>query len=361
MGLSRRGFALVVVLVAVVAVFALAMRGAVALRAATIEAGAWRDRQAMRRDATTAAVHVLLGLTAGEGREAIATGGSSQDEQAPAQPAVNVDDPELPEMPVQMQEFLRGLLDENQQDDQASLGGANRSSNRSGRQTGGRFTALRRVGLPREPIELEVAGRVYHVRLSDAAGVLNINEADEKQLVRYFTLRTASDATGRRLAHEALDWRDSDHVPRSFGAERETYLRRGVTIRNGRFKSIEELLYLPSMTPAIFEQVRAGVTVLGDGKIHTGSAPRDVLLSLPDLTEPSVDRILELRREGQLTRQTLNEAVSALASGALPMLRINPSVFVRITVEPQGQAPTYEGLAIVSDPRGVQALELRAR
>lgn len=366
MGVHRRGFALVLVLVAVASVFALAMRGAVALRTATVEAGAWRDRQAMRRDATTASVRAMLGLTAGDAGGVAASGGSSESGAQQRQPQVDVDDPDIPEMPVEMEEFLRGLLDEDD-DEQNGEGltgagdGGDGDRGASAGRGGGRYSALRRVGFPDEPVEVDVGGRVYNVRFADAAGVINLNEAGEEQLSRYFKRVADSDLLGLSLAHEALDWRDEDNVPRSYGAERESYLRRDVQIRNGDFKTVEELLYLPSMTRSLFERIRDNVTVLGDETIHAGSAPRDVLLSVPAMTEPSADRILALRREGRLTRQTLTEAVSALASDAMPMLRTKPSVFVRVRVEPAGPAPTFEGLAIVSDSRGVQAMQLRTR
>lgn len=354
MAIHRRAFALILVLVAVSATFALAIQGAVAMRTAVAEASAMRVRAGLERRATSAASVALAALTAGEALRTDAFGSSSGSSGGGGAP--KLDETELPDMPPEMKELLLGLLNKNKKPE-TDDGGA--SSNMSVvRESGGAYEALRKRGVPEAPIAVTIESNAFDVHFIDAAGGVNINVAEEDQLVRYFRAKGIVDPLATSLAHEILDWRDEDSVPRTRGREREQYLAREITIRNGDFQTIEELLYLPSMTPELLALMYDELTLVGEGKIHVPTASQAVLMSAPDLTPQAAGRILALRESGQMTERSLSDALGALSADAMSMFRLEPSSVLRVRIEPQGGGPAFRADVIVGD-HGAQLFNVR--
>ena len=121
MAARRHGFALIIVLIVVGAVFALAIQGGIAMRSATIETGALRDLAAIERDARSAAYIALVGLTTPVGSEPdqYSIGGDSAPEAPAATPTAAPDDEDIPELPPIVKDLLNGMLDEEQKKEQA--------------------------------------------------------------------------------------------------------------------------------------------------------------------------------------------------------------------------------------------------
>lgn len=358
MAVPRRAFALMLVLVATSATFALAMQGAVAMRTAAVEASILRDRIQARREAANAAMLTLATLTAGASAQTETTsfGGASSGSGAPAV----LDNAELPEMPQEMKELFIGLM--KKQDtppDDGAGSGASPSAGVVVRRVGGAYTTLRRRGLPADAIRVPGSDRTFAVRLTDSAGGVNLNTASAEQLTRYFSARGVAEPGASTLADEILDWRDDDNIPRSRGAERGAYLRRDIVIRNGPLESIDELLYIPSMTRELLESVRDDLTLFGDGKVHAGSASHAVLLSLEDMTPATADRIIALRESGSLTESALHDALGMLSQAAELSLRIAPSPYLRVRVDTGDAGPAYRADAFISDDRPLRLFNLR--
>ncbi len=127
----------------------------------------------------------------------------------------------------------------------------------------------------------------------------------------------------------------------------------------------EELLFLPSMTRDIFDRIRDDLSLDGDGKVHAGSASREVLASLPGMTADVIDAILRLRMGGTLTEESLDSALSLVPKETRERLRARPSSVLRVRVEvwrPRTGSETigFEGLAVLND-QGLRALGLRPR
>ena len=357
MAVHRRAFALVLVLVAVGATFALAVQGAAAMRSAMAEAAAMRRDQILQRRAVSAASVVLTTLTAGAQRrdEIVGASGGSATISRPAGP--NTDD--LPDMPQEMKDFLRGLMRDQQNKDP---GPASTSSNGglTTQRTGGAYSALQRRGVPTGPVRVAVEEDGFTVRVLDAGGMVNINRAPRDGLARFFRARGLSRPDAAALADQIADWRDEDSVPREFGAERDDYRPRGVAIRNGRFLSINELLYLPAMTRARLRLLRDDLTLIGQGTVNAGSASRAALLSVAGMTPAAADAILTLRASGEpLTEEDLNDAVGGHATGAVAGLRLEPTSALRLIVTPESGGPALAVDALVDDDRGVRIVGVR--
>lgn len=91
--------------------------------------------------------------------------------------------------------------------------------------------------------DVELGQCIFNVGVIDEAGKLNVNTATEKQLLEL------PDMT-KEIAEAILDWRDKNDSPRSGGAEGGYYenLPYGYKIRNGRFRTIRELLKVRGVT-----------------------------------------------------------------------------------------------------------------
>lgn len=376
MRVRRRGFALVIVLLAVGAIFALALRSAVVSRAGAIEVAAVRERTRAEREARAAVVIALRGLLpVGDLKDPA----RPDENPVPAQPGFAGDGGvaagddsgvELPEFLKEMMPELKEVEDQAKQDEEARRSGANRvvqgATALGSKPRPTILGTLRKVGLPPEPVDVRIGDRVYTVELRDAAGLLDINSAKNDVLRRYFEAVGLSGRVVAELADQIEDWRDTDTVTRSDGAEQERYDREGITCRNGPFESIDELLFLPAMTRDIFERIKDDLCLAGTGKVHIGSASREVLAALPGMDGETVQALLAMRERGEpMTEKTLDELIPRVSRKELrEAIRADPSgaVTVRVTAKDAGTGRpmvSLVGVAMVSDT-GVRAIGVRA-
>lgn len=162
----------------------------------------------------------------------------------------------------------------------------------------------------REPQELVVPEMAfgdarYALLLRDVGSALNLNEADEEMLRKFFSQGLGVDyADADHLAQAILDWRDEDELPRINGAEREEYLEEGALVLppNRDFVDVDELRHVRGMTPELYVRAAPFLTLLGNGDINVNSAPKEVLSAIPGLDEGGVTQLLRLRGSGYLPR-----------------------------------------------------------
>ena len=377
MRVRRRGFALVIVLLAVGAIFALAIRSAVVSRAGAIEVAAVRERARAEREARAAVVIALRGiLPVGDLKDPA----KPDENPVPGQPGfagdggVGEDDDSGVEIPEWLRDLMDGALDDVNEDikdqDAARRSGANRvvqgATALGSKPRPSILGTLRKVGLPPEPVDVRIGDRVYTVELRDAAGLLDINSAKNDVLRRYFEAVGLSGRAVAELADQIEDWRDTDTVTKSDGAEQERYDREGITCRNGPFESLDELLFLPAMTRDIFERIKDDLCLAGTGKVHVGSASREVLAALPGMDGETVQALLAMRERGEpMTEKVLDELIPRVSRKELrDAIRADPSgaVTVRVTAKDAGTGRpmvSLVGVAMVSDS-GVRAIGVRA-
>lgn len=378
MRVRHRAFALIVVLLAVAMVFVLGVRGAVATRSAIIEARVIGERVRGERDARSAAALVLRGLTTPEDpsrRDSELVDGSGRGAgTSVASAGPQSEKPKEIELPEIIKQML-GLEDEELKKGAEEASRAGLALTDGGGLTGRArvprgFELLQTYGLPGVPVEVDVGGTRYRVTLTDAAGLLNINKAPEDRMFRFFRLHGVEESRARAIAAQITDWRDTDDFKSEYGAESEQYTRRGLVCRNGPFFALEEMLYLPSMTPEVFEQVKAGLCVMGDGLAHLASAPREVLESIEGMTADAVQLIVRRREGGTLDEAAVGEAMKTAWDRARAEVRMKPSAVVRVLVEPVWRldengvrhavrdARAFAGLGLMSD-QGLKELGLR--
>jgi hypothetical protein len=363
---GHRSFALILVLLAAAALFAVALHVAVTARAGTVEARVLGERAAALREARSAASIVLtsLGTTPERFASQSGTKASSNDGDSPPE---SDDQPEEPELPAIIKELIgknikdvedQAKAELEQQDRQVQGGGiSGRSTGRQARER------LRFTVVPPRPVVVRVreGGVAYRISVADALSQMNINEASRDQMLAYLAAKEVPFDRASAIAAQVIDWRDEDSSAEPGGAEQAQYTPRGIACRDASMTMLEELLYLPAMTPEIFVRIRPDLTTFGDSRVHVGSASRAVLMSLPGIDIATADAIIEAREAGPITDQILDRLLPIRARDSRDKLRVDPGGVLRLRIETiDAPGPAYEGLAVLSDKGGVQALGLRA-
>jgi general secretion pathway protein K len=200
-------------------------------------------------------------------------------------------------------------------------------------------------------------GKTYQAQISGEGGRLNINwilageDPARLGLLRRYLENKGIDLNERdHMMDCLLDWVDPDNIPRLNGAEEsEDYhpdnalLTRLDTLK--KVKGWEEFTSIPGWDKDF--------TLNSSGPIDMTWASRDVLLVLPGMTEPMVDRFLQLRRgpdgidgtEDDVQFTSLDQVWAALAvssdeqkSELLALTQVNDPVFRVMSTGKSGPA-----------------------
>lgn len=184
----------------------------------------------------------------------------------------------------------------------------------------------------------------YLVSLEDPGARVHLNLATQEELRRLFVALRVDGGQADRLAQAIVDWRDPDDFRHARGAEREEYLQAGLpTIpRNGPFRSVSELRGVMGMTSLLLSRVERFLTVLGTGRVDLSSAPREVLLTLPGMSDEAVAVLMSRRRPDRV--MTLDELVNQLSPGPRALLEPElPMLVQRTTTQRQELVITSNG------------------
>ncbi len=102
--------------------------------------------------------------------------------------------------------------------------------------------------------EQKLGSGTLRVRMIDESGKININRANEEMLRRIFLNLGIDPDRADVLVDSIMDWRDLDDLHRPNGAENDYYqsLTPPYTAKNGALDTIEDLLWIRGMTPALF-------------------------------------------------------------------------------------------------------------
>ena len=200
---------------------------------------------------------------------------------------------------------------------------------------------------PDETTRLIPDGRPYsvvfddmlvEVRVTDARGKLDLNQADENTLINLLTGNGLDGQDATLLAAAIKDWSDSDEIERANGAELEAYEAAGLAVgpANRPFIMTEELLQVLGMTWTLYTQIEPGVTVHSRAALpNPAYAPAEALLALPDMTgEEALNFVAQRHSEESLTGLDL-----VLPGGEVAMA--------------QGRGLTYSIVAKATLPNGI--------
>lgn len=154
--------------------------------------------------------------------------------------------------------------------------------------------------------EIEYAGKRIRIQVADESGKLNINLATKEQLQQLLSSFVLDDSLVDSLSDAIMDWRDTNDLHLLNGAEKEQYATAGLKYepRNGNFKSIEELQMVIGMTAEIYRQMEGMISIYTNNKqVNPTTATREMLLTLPDISEEMVDEYLQQRVDNERNRE----------------------------------------------------------
>jgi general secretion pathway protein K len=154
-------------------------------------------------------------------------------------------------------------------------------------------------------------GQSISLVIQDELGRIDLNRADTDLLTGLFRSVGLTPEQVSSAVDKILDWRDSTPLKHANGAKDQDYRLAGLPYgpRNGPFQSVEELMLVIGMTPALFAQVKPALTVYsGRQFIDPQVAPREALLALPGMDPTRVASIISERTSQPYTGQSNDPA-----------------------------------------------------
>lgn len=149
----------------------------------------------------------------------------------------------------------------------------------------------------------------YEIRIIDENGKVDINTAPEVLLRNMLVQLGLKNEDSDAIVDAIMDWKDADDLKRLNGAESDYYmaLPNPYKAKNANFDSVEELIFVKGITPEILygnngkKGLREFITVHSRSQqVSINSAPREVLLSVPGLSQEIVDNIMSYRKDKRI-------------------------------------------------------------
>ena len=139
----------------------------------------------------------------------------------------------------------------------------------------------------------------FGVALTNASGLLDLNQAESAALLGLFSQFTSPAAAGA-VVDALLDWRDGDDLIRPQGAENDSYRRAGSPYlpRNAPLNRLDELRRVQGVTEALWLAVAPYVTVDGDLLLDVNAAPEAVLAAVPGIGPTGARSLISHRKQG---------------------------------------------------------------
>jgi len=176
------------------------------------------------------------------------------------------------------------------------------------------------------------------LEITDEAGKINLNTADEKTLLELMDVLNIPSPEKDIIVDSILDWRDPDEFHRLNGAESDYYekLNPPYKSKNGPFDSLEELLLVRGITPEIYHKLKKYLTTYRvSNKVNVNTADK-TLLVLKGIPEDVAEEIIKERKKGVFQNLTdLEERIdiSSIPSEVINNLTFSLSNTVKIKVE----------------------------
>ena len=192
----------------------------------------------------------------------------------------------------------------------------------------------------------------FKVTIGNESGKVNINQANRDMLIMLLKGFDLDPQEQDVIADSILDWRDPNKLHRVNGAEDDYYqsLPEPYECKDGDFDTVEELLMVRGVTPEIFygglkDMVtahRLGKSPRktrgprgGSGKISINAASKEMLLTLPLMTEDLVQEIVNYRKESDFV--SLVDVASLVGPGAyqaiVPFIGLEISTYYTVVSE----------------------------
>jgi general secretion pathway protein K len=144
------------------------------------------------------------------------------------------------------------------------------------------------------------AGLNLSIAVEDEKGKIPLNHINEQQARVLFETMGLSGERLDQVTDSFNDWRDADDERRSHGAEEADYAPLGLHPRNGRFRSVDELVHVRGMDAALLARLRPTLSVISEGGFRSRNASP---LAIAVMTETGLDSPEAIDRQRELQGQ----------------------------------------------------------
>jgi general secretion pathway protein K len=228
------------------------------------------------------------------------------------------------------------------------------------------FFTRERVEILRQPrIKVRLGPGEYSYVITDEQARINVNTAPQDRLDRVLQCLGVEKNIRDQIVDSILDWIDTNGEHRLSGAESDDHyltLPTPYRARNGPLESVNELLQIKGVTPALFNgsggrQGLADVlTVRGGNNVNVNTAGPVVFCGM-GLSDAEVSQIVQGRRDGPLlqvpgTRPGLALSTQTYRIVAEGLIDGRPRASATAIVQKRGSGP--QGSVVVLEWSGVR-------
>lgn len=134
------------------------------------------------------------------------------------------------------------------------------------------------------PLTWGFEGREVSIRIIDASGLVDLNQAPRDLLLRAVAWAGVPPGSEDVVVDSLLDWRDTDNLRSLNGAEDDDYLVAGIVAgaKDEEFEAVEEVGQVLGISSEVAKRLAAVSTVHGTANINPDAAPDEVLALLDD-------------------------------------------------------------------------------
>jgi general secretion pathway protein K len=184
---------------------------------------------------------------------------------------------------------------------------------------------------------VDADGGSFTFRIVDESGKINLNALTDQTAVVLRNLLVNEGVSPEEadvIVDSILDWKDGEDLHRLHGAENEYYLSlpRPYKAKNANFETLGELLHVRGVTRALLygEGERKGIAGFLSvhsmtGQVNVNTAPREVLMAIPGMTEEAASRILEDRGRAELKAADVQAIAGAAHAAMAPYITADES------------------------------------
>ncbi|MCB1554467.1 MAG: general secretion pathway protein GspK [Xanthomonadales bacterium] len=150
-------------------------------------------------------------------------------------------------------------------------------------------------------------GRVYtfqfddaeiEIEITDETGKLDLNQADQEILTRFFEVHGLETVDASALAAAVIDFRDPDDLITPGGAEDDDYEAAGLPYgaKDAPFDLVSEVQQVLGMSYALYQEIEPSLTVWSmQARPNPAFAPVDVLQAMPGMDALLAQQALAMR------------------------------------------------------------------
>jgi general secretion pathway protein K len=148
------------------------------------------------------------------------------------------------------------------------------------------------------PYAFSLADGVARIRIQSELGKIDLNASPDEVVKGLFMAAGVDEVEAGQLVDALADFRDPDDLPRRAGAERADYEAMGLLRgpKNAPLETIEELIQVRGVTPALFDRISSIITVYGRNPVDVTTAPQTVLQVLRTVMPERLDRMIAARQ-----------------------------------------------------------------